>query len=64
MEPADSTEVPKDEDHPNYRHGKRTLDAPETYRHKVAELDYLEDLGHRAGVIVGTRRSGRKPAVK
>ena len=50
--------------HPNYRHGKRTLQALETYRHKIAELDYLEGLGHRAGVIVGTKRSGRKPVVK
>ena len=56
--------VPKDESHPNYKHGKRTLDALETYRHKVAELDYLEEIGHRAGFMLGSKRSGRRPVIK
>ena len=49
--------------HPNYKHGNRTKESIETYRHKVAELDHLEAIAHAAGVIVGPRRRGRKASI-
>ena len=49
-------------DHPNYKHGGRTLEALSKYSQKVAELDQLEQLGHKYGLIKGSRRRGRKVA--
>ena len=49
------------EEHPNYKHGKRTLEALSNYSQKVAELDELENIAHRAGVMAGPKRRGRKP---
>ena len=51
------------EEHPNYKHGARTLEALSKYSQKVAELDQLENIAHRAGVMAGSRRRGRKPLV-
>ena len=51
-------------DHPNYKHGGRTLEALNNYSQKVAELDHLEDIAHRAGVMAGPKRRGRKPTKK
>ena len=48
--------------HHNYKHGERTLEALSKYSQKVAELDQLEDIAHRAGVMAGPKRRGRKPA--
>lgn len=48
-------------DHPNYKDGTRTLEALSKYSQKVAELDQLENIAHRAGVMVGPKRRGRKP---
>ena len=50
-------------DHPNYKHGARTLEALSKYSQKVAELDQLEDIAHRADVMAGPKRRGRKPVV-
>ena len=49
--------------HHNYKHGTRTLEVLSNYSQKVAELDQLEDVAHRAGVMVGPKRRGRKPVV-
>ena len=54
-------QIPKGEDHPNYKHGGRTLEALSKYRQKVAELDQLERLGHKYGLMKGSKRRGRKP---
>jgi hypothetical protein len=53
----------KSEEHPNYKHGGRTLEALSKYSQKVAELDQLENIAHRAGVMAGPKRRGRKPVV-
>tara|TARA_B100000795_G_C22436921_1_gene300345 strand:+ start:51 stop:386 length:336 start_codon:yes stop_codon:yes gene_type:complete len=55
-------QILKGEDHPNYKHGRRTLEALSKYSQKVAELDQLENIAHRAGVMAGPKRRGRKPA--
>lgn len=55
-------QIPKGEDHPNYKHGERTLEALSKYSQKVAELDQLENIAHHAGVMAGPKRRGRKPA--
>ena len=47
--------------HLNYSHGERTLEALSKYSQKVAELDQLEDIAHRTGVMAGPKRRGRKP---
>ena len=49
--------------HHNYLHGERTLEAISKYSQKVAELDHLEDIAHRASVMAGPKRRGRKPVV-
>jgi hypothetical protein len=49
--------------HHNYKSGSRTLEALSKYSQKVAELDHLEDIAHRAGVMAGPKRRGRKPVV-
>ena len=41
--------------------GIKTLEALSKYSQKVAELDQLEDIAHRAGVMAGPKRRGRKP---
>lgn len=56
-------QISKGEDHPNYKHGARTLEALSKYSQKVAELDQLEDIAHLAGVMAGPKRRGRKPVV-
>jgi hypothetical protein len=56
-------QISKGENHPNYKHGERTLEALSKYSQKVAELDHLEDIAHRAGVMAGSKRRGRKPLV-
>jgi hypothetical protein len=48
-------------DHPNHKHGGRTREALSKYSQKVAEMDLLENIAHRAGVMVGPKRRGRKP---
>ena len=53
--------IPKGVDHPNYKHGERTLEAMSQYSQKVAELDELENLGHQYGFMSGPKRRGRKP---
>ena len=55
--------IPSGLDHPNYKHGARTLEALSKYSQKVAELDQLEDISHHAGVMAGPKRRGRKPVV-
>jgi len=58
---APNRKVLSGEDHPNYKHGERTLEALSKYRQKVAELDELERLGHKYGFMEGSKRRGRKP---
>ena len=53
--------IPKGADHPNYKHGERTLEAMRRYRIKTAELDELERLGYAYGFMSGPKRRGRKP---
>ena len=53
--------ISKGVDHPNYKHGERTLEAMTQYSQKVAELDELENLGHCYGSMSGPKRRGRKP---
>ena len=48
-------------EHPNYKHGERTVEALSKYSQKVAELDHLEDIAHYSGVMTGSKRRGRKP---
>jgi hypothetical protein len=57
-------QIRRGEQHPNYKHGGRTLEALNNYSQKVAELDHLEDIAHRAGVMAGPKRRGRKPTKK
>jgi hypothetical protein len=54
-------QIPKGEDHPNYTHGERTLEALRKYSQKAAELDELERLGHKYGFMEGSKRRGRRP---
>ena len=56
-------QIRRGEAHHNYKHGERTLEALSKYSQKVAELDHLEDIAHRAGVMAGSTRRGRKPVV-
>ena len=51
----------KDKDHPNYKHGRRTIEAMRRCRIKTAELDELERLGYAYGFMSGPKRRGRKP---
>ena len=48
-------------DHPQYKHGRRTLVAMQKYQLAMAELALVEELGHRSGLLIGPRKSGRKP---
>ena len=47
-------------DHPQYLHGERTREAIQKYRTTMAELQTLEELGIKAGVLIGPRKSRRK----
>ena len=47
-------------DHPQYLHGERTREAIQKYRTTMAELQTLEELGIKAGVLIGRRTSGRR----
>ena len=53
-------QIRRGEAHHNYKHGTRTLEALSKYSQKVAELDQLENIAHRAGVMAGPKRRGRK----
>ena len=53
-------QIRRGEAHHNYLHGGRTLEAISKYSQKVAELDHLEDIAHRAGVMAGSKRRGRR----
>ena len=47
-------------DHPQYLHGERTREAIQKYRTTMAELQTLEKLGIKAGVLIGPPTSGRR----
>lgn len=57
-------QILKSEEHPNYKHGGRTLEVLNNSSQKVTELDQLKNIAHRAGVMAGPKRRGRKPAVE
>ena len=46
--------------HPQYKHGERTQEAMQTYQRAMAELALVEELGHKSGLLMGPRKSGRK----
>ena len=46
--------------HPQYKHGERTKETIQKYRKAMLELQELEAIGHRAGILNGARRRGRK----
>lgn len=50
--------------HAKYLHGERPLDARAKYSQKIAELNKLGSIAHRAGVIVGPKIRGRKSVKK
>ena len=58
-----TVQIRRGEKHHNYKHGGRTLEALSNYSQKVSELDQLENIAHRAGVMAGPKRRGRKPVV-
>ena len=48
----------------NTKYGTETRAIRKERSTKFAELDQLENLAHRAGVMVGPKRKGRKPNVE
>ena len=46
-------------DHPQYKHGERTLEAIHAFRSKMRELDVLEDRARSAGMLASRRRGRR-----
>lgn len=47
--------------HPQYRHGRETLEAKAERSRRLAELRKLEELSFALGLAVGPRWRGRKP---
>lgn len=47
--------------HPNYKHGRRTLEAQNQSSEQSLRLRYLEDISHLIGLIQGSKTRGRKP---
>jgi hypothetical protein len=54
--------VRKGAKHPAYRHGHETMQAKADRSAKLTELRQLEGVMHAAGILVGPRWRGRKPA--
>jgi hypothetical protein len=48
------------EAHPQYKHGEKTQEAIEVYRHSMLQLQDLETLAYATAVIRGPRTKGRK----
>ncbi len=46
---------------PNYKHGHRSKEWIKQNSAQLCELRYLEDLGHKTGIMSGTKTRGRKP---
>lgn len=46
--------------HSQYKHGERTKAAIKKYSKVMSELQYLEQIGHESGVLIGARTTGRK----
>lgn len=53
--------IKRGQQHPNYVHGRRTLEAEKEHSRQLCELRYLEDLGHAIGMMTGNKTRGRKP---
>ena len=47
--------------HPQHKHGRRTQVAIQKYQLAMAELALMEEIGHGSGLLIGPRKSGRKP---
>ncbi len=47
-------------DNPAYKHGKETNKARTERRERIKELQDLEDVGRKLGIIGGTKTRGRK----
>jgi hypothetical protein len=53
--------IPKGAEHPNYKHGQRSIDGVRAYQAASKTLLALEELGFKIGLLVGPRIKGRKP---
>lgn len=56
--------VKRGADHPQYRHGRETLEAKDERSLKLAELREFEELSFAYGLAKGPKWRGRKPARK
>lgn len=48
--------------HPNWKHGDRSKEGMKQHSAQLCELRYLEDLGHKIGMMTGPKTRGRKPS--
>ena len=51
-------------DHPQYKHGNRTLEAQQKYRKVSAEIAEIEEILYELGCMTGSRTRGRKAIIK
>lgn len=56
--------VLRGQQHPNYKHGLKTLEAQTAYRVANAKLVEIEALGFSQGFMTGLRTRGPKPKLK
>ena len=52
--------IKRGEQHPNYVHGGRTLEAEKQSSEKIAQLQMIEDAMHLLGMTTAKRSRGRK----
>ena len=55
------TTIRSGKDHPQYIHGKRSLEGQKEYRKVCAELRAIEDLAYAYNIMEGPRTRGPKP---